>query len=132
MEKRYDTVKEKAIIMGIGIVIGAVVTFVLMLIFALVISTLCIDRAFAQPFATVCLAFGSFAAAFFSAKKIGEKGYLIGTVIGILTFVIVLVISLLVGSGEFTNNTLFHFIITLLASAIGGILGVHKNTKKII
>ena len=132
MDKRYVTIKDKITVMGIGIGIGIAVTFGLMLVFAFIISAFCTPYTFAVPFATVSLAAGSFVSSFFSARKIGEKGYLIGTLIGVAVFITVTLISLAITSNGFTQNTLFHFLIIVLASAIGGILGVHKNNRKII
>lgn len=111
-------------------VIGVAVTFLSMLLSAAIIMLLNLDRAFSVPLATISLALGSFAAAYYVSSIIQNKGYLIGTLVGLITFGIVTIISLIVNKNGLTVNTLFHLIIILLSSAIGGILGVNKNKSK--
>ena len=114
----------------IGVAIGIATVLVSMFIFAAIIYFFGIDRAFTVPLSTLSLGLGSFAAAFFVSKKIGNKGYLTGTAVGLITFAAVTVISLIVNRTGLTVNTLFHFIIIVLASAIGGIIGVNKGKGK--
>ena len=49
---------------------------------------------------------------------------------GIVTFAVVTLVSLIVDDGGFTQNTIFHFVIIMLASLIGAILGVNKTSNK--
>ena len=114
----------------IGALIGIAVTFGFLLLFAAVIILFGLDRAYSVPFATVSLALGSLAASYYVSKKSERKGYLIGTIIGLISFAVVTVISLIVNKSGLTLNSLFHLIIILLASAIGGVLGVNKGKNK--
>lgn len=113
-----------------GTAIGIAVTLLALLIFAALIYFLNLDRAYSTPLGTVSLALGSFTAAYYVSKRSGHKGYLIGAFVGLISFAAVTVISLIVSKGGLTLNTLFHFIIIVLASAIGGILGVNKGKNK--
>jgi putative membrane protein (TIGR04086 family) len=81
-------------------------------------------------FATVSLAIGCLAASFFASKSVGQKGYLIGAVIGAVSFIAVTLIALMANKGVFTLNTLFRLIILMLSSFIGGVLGVNRNQNK--
>ncbi|MBO4734662.1 MAG: TIGR04086 family membrane protein [Clostridia bacterium] len=128
-----DLFKEKKSKLGtilIGAALGVAVTLLSLLIFAAVIYFLGLDRAYSAPFATLALAFGSFTAAYSVSKRIGHKGYLTGTLVGLVSFGLVTVISLTVNKSGLTLNTLFHFIIIVLASAIGGISGVNRGKSK--
>jgi putative membrane protein (TIGR04086 family) len=68
-------------------------------------------------------------AAFFTARKVGNKGYLIGIIVGLVSFAAVLLVSLLVSKQSIGVNTLFHLVIILISSMIGGILGINSLVK---
>lgn len=116
----------------LGTVFGVLSALASMMIFAAVLLFLDIDRAYAAPFATLSLAIGSFFASRKTSKKIGDKGYITGLIVGLTVFVIITLLSLILGNG-FSINTLFHFIIVTLSSLVGGIMGVNgKKSKKYI
>jgi len=116
---------KKIMIIVKGVIVGVIAALTMMLIFAGIMLIFEIDRNFSTPFATVSVALGSFSAAFYCARKVGKKGYLIGLITGIITFCIITFISFIVSDKGFTYNTLFHFIIIILASLMGGILGIN-------
>ena len=113
----------------LGGAIGVLTVIVTMLVFAAIILIFNIDRAYAAPFATISLAVGCFVAGRIIAKKIGDKGYLVGTIIGGIVFAVITLLSLILGN-ELSLNTLFHFVIVMLASISGGIVGVNSNRHK--
>ena len=76
------------------------------------------------------MAAGSLSAAFYAARKNGSKGYLIGRLVGIITFLLVTIISLIVSGGVLSSNTLFRFVIIVISSLIGGILGINIRREK--
>lgn len=124
-----DNLKKKLPIFLKGTIIGVVLTLVAMVLFAAVMLIFNLDRNLSVPFSTVSLAIGCFVAAMYTSKSVGEKGYLVGCIIGIVVFVLVTVLSLIITGDGFSYNTLFHFIIILLSSVSGGILGVNKTKK---
>ncbi len=113
----------------VGGLVGVLSTLATMLIFAAVLLVFNIDRAYAVPFATISVAMGSFIASYIAAKKINNKGYLTGLVIGIVVFAIISILSLIFGN-IFSLNTIFHLIIITLTSIVGGILGVNADKHK--
>ncbi len=119
--------KKQAYILGGAI--GVLSTLVTMLILACVLLFFNIDRAYAAPFASISIAVGCYIASRITAKKIGEKGFFTGFIIGIVVFVIITTLSLVLGN-KMSINTLFHLIIILLASLSGGIVGVNANKNK--
>lgn len=119
----------KKIIYLYSAILGLISTFLSMMFFAALLLFLNIDRTYSVPFATISLAVGSFVASRFAAKKIGEKGYITGLIMGFVVFAFITVISLIFGNG-FSLNTLFHFIIILLSALTGGIVGVNTNKHK--
>lgn len=113
-----------------SVILGVVVTFLIMLILSLLMLWLDFGDTLSVPFATVSVAAGSLAAAFYAARKNGSKGYLIGLLVGIITFLLVTIISLVVSGGVLSSNTLFRFIIIVISSFIGGILGINIRREK--
>lgn len=112
-----------------GAVIGVIVSLIAMFVFAALLLFFNIDRAYATPFATISVSIGSFVASNITAKKIGDKGYIIGLVIGFFVFLLITILSLIFGNA-LSLNTLFHFIIIIFSSITGGIIGVNKNNHK--
>lgn len=125
--KKDNINKKSAYIMGA--VLGVVATLISMLAFAALFLVFSIDRAYSAPFATISLAVGSFIASRYTAKKIGDKGYLIGIIIGAVIFVLITALSLVFGN-RLSLNTFFHFVIIMLSSIVGGIMGVNKDKHK--
>lgn len=108
------------------------VTLVFIAVFAAVMYFFELNKNMSTVFATLSVAIGSLTAAFSAAKKVGCKGYLIGLIVGGITFVLIALISFIVDDGALTFNTLFHLIIIMLSSLIGGIMGVNKKGKSYI
>ena len=115
-----------------GILIGTGVTLISMLLLAAVMLFGQLSREYAVPFATISVALGTFFAARFAAKRIGSKGYLVGLIIGGAVFLVIMLISLAVNRDAIGTNTLFHLVIIVLSSLVGGISGVNKKSNRII
>lgn len=113
----------------LGALLGVLSALASMMIFAAALLLLDIDRAYAAPFATLSLAIGSFFASRKTSKIIGDKGYITGLIVGLTVFVMITLLSLVMGNG-FSINTLFHFIIVTLSSLVGGIMGVNVKKRK--
>ena len=123
----YGKDKKGYLIYILGFVIGIVVTAVFITLFAVIMYLSGSAFKYAPVFATVSVAIGSLTAAFFTAKKRGSHGLIIGAVIGGITFILITLISLIINRGGVSVNTLFHFIIIMLSSLIGGVIGVNKG-----
>ncbi len=113
-----------------ALIIEIVVTLFFVALFAMIMFLTENGYRYSALFATVSLAAGTLAAAYYAAKKIGSKGFLTGLVTAGFTFGVITLISLIVDDGGITLNTLFHFIIILLSGLIGGILGVNKGKNR--
>ena len=110
-----------------GTAIGLLVAAILLALFALLFLNVNLSRAFCAPFATLSVALGVVIAAWFTAYKIGDKGYKVGGIIGLAFFVTVLLFSLMISHGKLTENTGFHFVIFLLSGVVGGVVGVNRK-----
>ena len=113
----------------LGGLLGVLATIAVMFGFAAILLFFNLDRAYAAPFATISVAVGSFVASRITAKKIGDRGYLVGIIIGLTVFCVITALSLILGN-SLSINTLFHFVIIVLSSMVGGILGVNAGKSK--
>ncbi|MBR7133353.1 MAG: TIGR04086 family membrane protein [Clostridia bacterium] len=113
-----------------GAILHILVTAVFVFLFALVMYFTESGYDYATLFATISVAAGTLASAFYIGRKIGSKGLLLGAATGGITFALVTLVSLIVDKGGITSNTLFHFIIILLSGLIGGVLGVNRTQNK--
>ena len=111
-------------------IIEIAVTAFFVTVFALIMYLVESGYKYASVFATVSVALGAFAASFYAAGKTGKRGWLTGMIIGGVTFVIITLAALVADSGSVTYNTLFHFIIIMLSSLIGAVIGVNRGTSR--
>lgn len=115
------------------LLIEVLTTILAMLLFAAVLYFLEGGFQFSPLFASISLGLGCFMASLYASKKIGQKGLLVGSIIGGVTFAIITLASLMASKDVFTLNTLFKLIILMLMSFIGGVLGVNsKQNQKYI
>lgn len=114
-----------------GIMTGISVSAAMILLFALGTYISGGGYKYSAVFATVSIAFGCFASAFYIARKREKKGLLTGIAVGSAFFAVITLTALIINHGGLTVNTLFRLIIILLASVTGGIVGVnHKGGHK--
>ena len=132
MKKYENGIKNKSLLSLVitSSLIEIFVTLVAIFVFAAVMLFCELPAEYSTIFATASVALGSFLAAFYAAKKLSKRGFAVGLIVGGITFIIVTLISIFTDKGSFTSNTLFHLIIIMLASLIGGIMGVNKGLNK--
>lgn len=126
--QKYNN-KEKLIIYLISSLVGILIIFFTMLTSSLIIVLFEISLNLLPIISSICLLTGSFVAGLFSGKKIGSGGIVSGLIVSIIIFLFVFIVSLGFDPSGITLNTLIHFVINLLASLIGGIVGVNKSSK---
>ena len=115
-----------------GVIFGVAACIISIFIFALIMFIFKIDRAYATFFGTISVSAGAYVSAFSIAKKTGSKGYLTGIITGIVYFAVITVLSFIITKENIGSNTAFHFIIIILSSEVGGIMGVNTKKTKII
>ena len=112
------------------LIIEVLTTVVAMFVFEAALYFLESGYQFSPLFATISLGIGCFLASLYAAGKVGQKGLLIGAIIGGATFIIVTLVGLMGSKEIFTLNTLFRLIILMLLSFIGGVIGVNKGQNQ--
>ena len=106
---------------------GIISMFLLMLLFAAVLSSFPLPLSVFSPAGLIIGALGSMASGFLCSLMSGEKGFFFGILCGVMLFVILLIVAVLCWQQKVGSYTLVKFFTMLLSGAIGGILGV--NTR---
>ena len=70
-----------------------------------------------------------FGAARLAGRTVARRRLLLGAAVGGIVFCVLTLISLMINRGGLTQNTLFRFVILMLSSVIGGILGVNRKSQ---
>ncbi len=117
-------------LMAIGCGIGVGVTAVMVVLFAFLMTALSLSAQTAAVFSTLALVIGSLVGSVFTVSKIGSSGLLIGSAVGGILFLLVVLIGLIVSDGGVGLFTVFHFVGSVLAGGIGGLLSVNRAAKK--
>lgn len=113
-----------------GVCFGLAISFVLLFLFSVIVSSANLPQSAIGIFSFVALVLGSFVAGFVSSRIVKKNGLIIGLITGAILFLILIVSSLFVVSESFSVTFLVKALAALLASGIGGILGVNYNRKR--
>lgn len=129
MEKDKISEKNKYINYLITALIWIAVTFAFILVFAAVMYLIEGGYEYSPLFATISAAMGTLFSSMYLSRKVGKNGLLIGGAVGIAVFVILVLLSFVMNDSQMGINTLFRFIIIMLSSLIGGVIGVNRNNN---
>lgn len=113
-----------------GLITGIIIAFLLFVLFALIMSFYILPTSSATILASVSIAVGSFFGGFFSAKKLGKNGLLIGALCGVAMFLLFTLIGIIAFGNAPGTSTLIRLLIFVTAGAIGGIIGVGNADKR--
>ena len=64
-----------------------------------------------------------------NGKKASNKGYLAGLKVGGLFLLVLIIISLFTSKNIFSLSTLIYYLVLILASTLGGSLGINKKSE---
>ena len=127
--ERFDSYKP----LLTGLIVSVLSTMSALLIFSALLTFRDIPPVILPVLSGVAIALGGFLGGLFAARKAGKNGLFFGIITGAALFLILLIASLLISTGGLTVMTLIKLAISVLSSAIGGIIGVNlKNRRKII
>lgn len=112
-----------------GISSGAVACFLLLLLMSALMGMRDMPQASVSLFATISFVAGGFLAGYVTAALSQEKGLLLGLCCGCILFIVLICAGMAVNSSAPGMQAFTKFLAVLLASAIGGVLGVNKKKK---
>ena len=109
-----------------NLVIEFLITLILLMVLSILLSSTNLNENIINPSIVFISAFSILIGAFFSSKKIGKKGILIGFLQGLIYMTILYLFSS-ISNGNFTLeiSSLIMILISLICGIIGGILGVN-------
>ena len=113
-----------------GTIISLLCATVCILLFALLLTLCDLSASIAYPLSSLSIGFGGLVGSRYVSRKIGEKGYLCGIIIGIIIFSINSIVIFVMGGGSFTFFSLIRFVIVIIMSMLGGILGINTKSSK--
>ena len=128
-EIKYN-LAERLVVYAISVIVGIVAVTLTMFLAASICLALDMSDNFSSLVSGICLGVGALVSGFLSGKKIKSGGLINGMSCGIIMYLIVFFLSLFISDNGFTMVTLSHSLITVISSAIGGILGVNASHKR--
>ena len=128
-EIKYNYV-EKLVIYSLSVLIGCLVVILSMFLGASVCLAIDLSDNYSTLAAGICLGVGALCSGFLSGKKIKSGGIVNGVSCGLIMYLLVFVFSLFISDNGFSAVSLSHALIALIASAIGGVLGVNVSLKR--
>lgn len=110
-----------------GTGMGLIITCIIFIIFAFVLTYTDISDSYTGIVSTVCTALSAIVCGYVWAKGRGKDGLLIGMLAGLVYCVILLIVSFIAGGGPLSMGTLTCLVVALAGGGIGGIFGVNKK-----
>lgn len=108
---------------GIWLAVGAVVLSILL-------TGSSVDETNLLPWVFGAHGFSSLSGGFVSARRAGRKGWYFGLANGLLYTLLILIISFLATDANWTASVPTLLLVTSLAGAFGGMLGVNTGQNK--
>lgn len=111
-----------------GIAVSYAITFVVFVIYAVLLTYTDISEQYISLVALICAAVSSAAAGFISARKIESGGLISGVISGVIYAVILFAINILAGAenaGVMSRITML--VCAACSGGIGGILGINRK-----
>lgn len=128
-EIKYN-LAERLVVYAISVIVGIVAVTLTMFLAASICLALDMSDNFSSLVSGICLGVGAVVSGFLTGKKIKCGGIINGIFCGIIMYLIVFFLSLFISENGFTIVTLSHSLITVISSAIGGVLGVNTSSKR--
>lgn len=114
----------------IGIIFSAIITSVLLVSIAFIMTVFDVPKVLASPLSSTALGAGSFFGSLATAKRIGKNGYLYGILNALCLIFCVTLAGMIAFGAMFTAQTPIRLAIVTLCGILGGIVGVNGKQKK--
>ena len=112
-----------------GFILAVLAFFVLIAVFAIVISKTDVSDTAVQVMTLVALGTAASCSAFINQRKLRKKGIAVGAISGAEIFLIVFILGLFGDNGAFTLLMLWKLITVMLMGIFGGIASANAKRK---
>lgn len=118
----------------IGVTVSSVISVIISIIISLIFS-LIISKSSELPDSLLlyfigCIALGSLAGGILSSKLCSFKGIISGLICSMPTSLLITFIMLFFSSGKLDEKTIFMYVIVIVSSVMGGIIGANTKRRK--
>lgn len=121
------------LVCAVNYLLSLVVSFAFILLFAFIISVADLSKSSAYPLSSVSLLLGAFCGGYHFSKNIAKNGILCGLSVGALLYFTFFVAGIIINGFVFSSLWFIRLLIVMLASTIGGIIGVNRTgTKRLV
>lgn len=117
------------IIMLKAVTFGLLATTVVLLLFSLIMCKKDVPFMLLNPFSTGLLMLGSFLSGYLAARRIRERGMMVGALCGLMIFALLMLASFM-SRFDVGLAALIKLVISVVSGAIGGIIGVNARLKR--
>ena len=116
--------------MFISILVGALTTFILIAIFAAILTFFDLSEGVSVILSTIAIVLGAYVCGYLAGYIGKEKGLLSGLTSGASFYVIVAIIAVIITKSGLTSLFFIRLVLCLIFSAVGGIVGLNKTLKR--
>jgi len=109
---------------------GSVVTIICLIVFSFVMTKIDAPDGLISAMSSISICVGSYFVGFLISKKRRKNGLFTGIFCGILIFCITFLISIIFVKNALSMGFFSKFIMILICSSIGGIVGVNSKVKR--
>lgn len=109
-----------------GVLRGFIITVVLLLIFAVVMTFIEVDEGASSMFYLITTLLSIMYGSIYAVRKIKRRGWLIGIIVTLLYLLILYIVSIISGnSSVIGTDRIMRFLLALIVGALSGMIGVN-------
>ena len=112
-----------------AVAFGLLATTAVLLLFSFVMSKKDVPFMLLNPFSAGLLILGSFLSGYLAARRIRERGLIVGAMCGLMVF-FVLIMGAFLNRFDVGLTALIKMIISIVSGAIGGVVGVNARSRR--
>ena len=112
-----------------AVTFGLLATTVVLLLFSFLMCKKDVPFVLLNPFSAGLLMLGSFISGYLAARRIRERGMMVGALCGLMIFLMLMLASFM-NKFDVGLIALLKLIIAVVSGAIGGIIGVNAKFKR--